>query len=647
VARRTKRSGRLERVVGVPGLFSTAYGNVGSSIYYALGVVAAHALGLTPLVFMIAGVIFALTAITYTEGTTTFPEAGGSSSFARHAFNELTAFGAAWAQMLNYVITIAISAFFVPHYLAVFWEPLKSGPWDVIVGVLVVGVLALVNVAGIKEAAGLNIALALLDLATQLLLVVLGGVLLLSPSTLWDNIHWGVAPTWSEFIFGITVAMIAYTGIETVSNMAGEAREPIRTIPASIRATVVAVFVMYAGIPIVALSALPVTRTDTGYETALGTTYAADPIQGIVESLPFGGAGLEALRIYVGILAATILLIATNAGVIGVSRLTYSMGSYRHLPPVIRRVHPRFRTPYLAIFIFCGVAALVLIPGETDFLANMYAYGAMLSFTIAHLAIIALRWREPGLPRPFRGRPNVTIRGRDVPLFAVFGGLGTGFAFVSVLFLHSDARIVGTAWMALGFVVYVLYRRRIRVAVDATSELAREGPAVEVEVAYTNILVPVVANEISEEMMATAGKLAADQGAMIEAITVIEVPVHLPIDAQLPRAERTASELLEHAQAIAEEYGARVVTRVVKGRQAGRAIVEEAARVRAQVIMMGVAQKRRIGERLFGRTVDYVLRNAPCRVIVASDRAPVGHAAAAALGGAARATSGVTPDGRV
>src|SRR5437763_5969634 len=156
MAQRRRRTETLQRVVGVPGLFATAYGNVGSSIYYALGVVAAHALGLTPLVFVIAGLIFAMTAITYAEGTTSFPEAGGSSSFARHAFNETAAFGAAWAQMLNYIITVAISAFFVPHYLAVFWGPLKTGPWDEIVGIGVVAFLALLHVAGLKSAARLN-----------------------------------------------------------------------------------------------------------------------------------------------------------------------------------------------------------------------------------------------------------------------------------------------------------------------------------------------------------------------------------------------------------------------------------------------------------------------------------------------------------
>jgi hypothetical protein len=165
-----RREQRLERVLGTPALFATAYGNVGSSIYYALGVTAVFALGLTPLVFVIAGLIFAMTALTYTEGTVLYPEAGGSSSFARHAFNELVSFGAAWAQMLNYIITIAISAFFVPHYLSIFWEPLRENPWDIIVGAIIIALLVALNVVGVREAAGLNIFLAVVDFATQLLL---------------------------------------------------------------------------------------------------------------------------------------------------------------------------------------------------------------------------------------------------------------------------------------------------------------------------------------------------------------------------------------------------------------------------------------------------------------------------------------------
>ena len=188
---RRRQSHGLERVLGAPALFATAYGNVGSSIYYALGLTAGIALGLTPIVFIISGLIFAATAATYAEGTVRYPEAGGSSSFARHAFNELVSFGAAWAQMLNYVITVAISVIFVPHYLSIFWEPLRTNPWDIIVGICLTWLLVGLNVIGIQEAAKLNILLAVVDFATQLLLVALGFFLIFSPQILVDNVHLG------------------------------------------------------------------------------------------------------------------------------------------------------------------------------------------------------------------------------------------------------------------------------------------------------------------------------------------------------------------------------------------------------------------------------------------------------------------------
>src|SRR5437764_7964165 len=255
---RRRRQQTLERVLGTPALFATAYGNVGSSIYYALGLVAGIALGLTPLVFVISGLIFAATAATYAEGTVRFPEAGGSSSFARHAFNELVSFGAAWAQMLNYVITIAISAFFVPHYLSIFWGPLRQNPWDIIGGAIVIVLLVALNIVGIQESAKLNVLLAAVDFATQVLLVLLGFVLIFSPHALWHNIHWGVAPAWGSFLLAIPVAMIAYTGIETVSNLSEEARDPLRSIPRSILMVAIAVFAIYFTLPMIALSAMPV-----------------------------------------------------------------------------------------------------------------------------------------------------------------------------------------------------------------------------------------------------------------------------------------------------------------------------------------------------------------------------------------------------
>ena len=258
MAQRIPRDESLSRVHGVGALFSAAYGNVGSSIYYALGVTAAFALGLTPVAFVISGLIFAATAASYAEATVMFPEAGGSSSFARHAFNEFVSFIAAWGQMLNYTITVAISAFFVPHYLAVFWPALGHSPGDVIGGAALVVGLAALNIRGTEESSKLNLVLAVADLATQVMLVGIGIVLVLSPHVLIDNIHLGVAPSWSKFALGIAVSMIAYTGIETISNMSEEAKEATKTVPKAAGLVVAAVLGLYLLIPIVALSAMPV-----------------------------------------------------------------------------------------------------------------------------------------------------------------------------------------------------------------------------------------------------------------------------------------------------------------------------------------------------------------------------------------------------
>src|SRR6476469_7858589 len=441
----------LRRTVGVPGLFATAYGNVGSSIYYALGLVAAHALGLTPLVFILAGGLFALTAKTYAEGASMFPEAGGSSSFARHAFNEVASFFAGWALSLDYIITIAISAFFVPHYLGAFWPALGHNPGDIIGGAVTIAALVALNIRGLSESASLNIGLALLDLVTQVLLVVLGAILVFNPDILLNQIHLGVAPTYRELVFALSISMVADTGIKKVSNMAEEARDPDRDVPRTVNYVLIAVLGIFAGISIISIVALPVTQDAHGhYSTLLGTKYQNDPVLGIVSALGLGPGITTALRYYVGFLAATILVIATNAGMIGISRLSWSLAQHRQLPSVFARVHPRYGTPWFTLVVFGALATLLLIPGKTDFLGNLYSFGAMLSFTTAHGAVVVLRYRQPERPRPYRVPWNIRFRGGELPLGAVVGGLGTFAAWVSVVALHVEARTVGVAWMAIG-----------------------------------------------------------------------------------------------------------------------------------------------------------------------------------------------------
>ncbi len=620
--RRRRQTHGLERVLGAPALFSTAYGNVGSSIYYALGLTAGIALGLTPIVFIISGVIFAAIAATYAEGTVRFPEAGGSSSFARHAFNELVSFGAAWAQMLNYVITVAISVIFVPHYLSIFWEPLRTNPWDIIVGIVLTWLLVGINIIGIKEAAGLNIFLAVIDFATQLLLVALGFFLIFSPHVLVHNVHLGVAPTWSKFLLAIPVAMIAYTGIETVSNLAEEARDPVRSIPRAISWVAIAVFAIYFTLPFIALSAMPVVHVGGEYVTRLGQPpplgFKNDPVLGLVENLGLHGFMLATAKVYVGILAATILFIATNAGVIGASRITYAMSSHRQLPEMFRRLHPKLKTPWLALLVFGAIGPTIfLLSGKVDFLGRMYAFGAMLSFTIAAASVIALRVRDRDGESQWRARPNLTIRGVSWPLFAIFGGLGTGIAWLVVVVQDPATRYAGFAWLAVGFIFYPLYRRHAHLPLTVTARAPLPlGPALALE--YRSILVPIVTGPESHDAVEVAARLATERAGRIVLLRVIVVPLELPLDADLAAELAEADRVLDEARAIAAPYGVRVVERVVRARHAGRAIVDEAERRVSEIIVLGAPRGRR--RAIFGHTVDYVLKHAPCRVMVAAGR---------------------------
>jgi basic amino acid/polyamine antiporter, APA family len=619
MAERHPREEQLRRVHGTGALFAAAYGNVGSSIYYALGVVALYALGLTPVTFMIAGLIFAFTAASYAEATVMYPEAGGSSSFARHAFNEVVSFFAAWGQMLTYIITVAISAFFVPHYLSVFWEPLGEGPADVIFGIGLVALLAALNVKGTEESARLNLVLAVADLATQVVLAGIGVVLVLDPDLLTSQVHLGTAPTWGDFLLGIAVGMVAYTGIETISNMAEEARDAERTIPRSVKLVVVAVIGLYALLPAIALSAMPVTGGPGNFTTELGTTYADDPVLGIVANLGLSAAMTDVLEVYVGILAAVILLIAANAGLIGVSRLTFSMGQYRQLPERIRQVHPVFKTPYVAILVFAGIAAIVMLPGETTFLATLYAFGATLSFTIAHVSVIRLRklvpdpeekrrkWRPPG---------SVPIAGVDVPLTAVLGGIGTFGAFIVAMVLDPVILATGGGWMVVGMCAYIAYRRHQHLPLATTVKVESLTPLGVEEVEYESVLLAFEEEPFSPETVATAARLAARRARGIHIVALVSVPTNLPLDAVLDGEESEAQSKIEQAKLVG---GLRVSGHTLRVRpgQGGRAICQEAKAIKAAAIVMQL--RYRNGEPLYGKTLQSVLADRPGRVIVVAD----------------------------
>jgi basic amino acid/polyamine antiporter, APA family len=626
----------LRRSVGVSGLFATAYGNVGSSIYYALGLVAAHALGLTPLVFLFAGGLFALTAKTYAEGASMFPEAGGSSSFARHAFDDVVSFFAGWALSLDYILTIAISAFFVPHYLSAFpgLHALKHNPDDIFGGLVVVGLLAALNIRGLGESAKLNFVLAILDLSTQVLLVCVGTVLVLNPSLLIDQVQLGSVPTWKELIFALSLAMLAYTGIETVANMAEESKDPGRQVPKAVNLVVLAVLGIYAGISVVALSALPVVHhaagyspelkqsfTSSGYSTALGGFFQNDPVLGVISRLGLHGTVLKLAQYYVGLLAATILFIATNAGMIGISRLSWSLAEHRQLPSLFSQLHPKFRTPWFTLVFFSGLAGVLILYGNTEVLGNLYSFGAMLSFTIAHAAVVALRVKDPDRERPYRAPWGIRVGGAVIPLTAVIGGIGTFAAWVAVVALHTEARYVGIPWMVIGMAGYFYYRHRLGLDPRKDYRIARaERPADFEELEYRTALVPIFGDDVSASALSSAAKLIGADG-VVYAIYVLPVPSQLSLEAGLEEEEAHGRSVLESARIQARRAGIKIHTGLIRTRNPGAALVEEAERVGSDVIYWSTIHAP-AGEKGIGPTAAYLLSKRPCRVIIETENRP-------------------------
>jgi APA family basic amino acid/polyamine antiporter len=441
-------------VLGIPAVFSAGYGNVGSSIYYALGIVAVVAMGATPVALGLAGVLFIFTALTYAEGTAEIPEAGGSASFARHAFGDTAGFVAGWALMLGYIVTISISAYTIPPYLGYFWEPFKTSP---VIGTFtsigIVFFLMTVNVIGIRETSFINVTATIVDILTQISLVVIGFITLFNPTVLFHRIvdTW---PTPQKLIIGIALATIAYTGIETMSQMAEETKKPEKSVPRALLAMIVAVLVIFAGISLISLSAMP--------PEELATVWNRDPIAGIASHLPVEIIK-NILKPLIAVLAGTILLIATNAGLIGISRLAFSQGIHKLVPPILSRVHSRFKTPYVAIVLFSVIAIVILLPGFSgqsifEDMGVLYAIGSLLAFMFAHASIIMLRIKKPDMPRPFKIGWNIHIKNRELPISAFIGLAASTGIWILLLLTEPYSRWAGLGWMAGGLVIYLLFR---------------------------------------------------------------------------------------------------------------------------------------------------------------------------------------------
>jgi APA family basic amino acid/polyamine antiporter len=610
----------FERVLDAPALFAVAYGEIASSLYIALGIVASVALGLTPLVLLLTGALFLVVSLSYAEGTAAIPETGGAATFVRRAFNDLAGFITGWALFLDFLIVMALSAFFVPHYLgaAISAPSLRESPWDAVIGCSVIAVVAAVRLFRHTRLHTGALAIALLDLVVQAVLVLLGVSLLLSPHTLVEGLGFASGQNWGDLAFALPLAMLAYTGLETAANLAEEAREPGRTLPRSLFSAIGFVVLVTVLIAAVGLSAYPA----EGGKTALGEEWLEAPLVGIAAA--FDGSLpsflVDAIRVAIGISGVLILVGAATTSVSGITRLTHSLAEHGQLPREFARLERRALVSSEAILIASGLAiGLILLTefgadGDPAFLAGIYSFGVLIAFTAAQLAVIRLRMREPDLPRPFRARPDVTFRGARVPLAALVGAPATFAIWILAVATHSGARYAGSLWLVAGLLVFVAVRRSQRHGLFEHVEPVEELPP---GAEFRRILVPMKVGDIGEEMVATAIALAKDSGAEVEAVTVVRVPRRFELEGPLPADVAAKVEAsLEEARLLGEDHGVEVRTEVVRARSIGHAILEEARARDADLIVLGSSPRWRRQSRFFSPTVDFVLRRAPCEVLV-------------------------------
>jgi APA family basic amino acid/polyamine antiporter len=611
---------QLQRVLDAPALASVAYGEIASSIYFALGIIALHALGLTPVVLGAVGLLFLVVALSYAEGTAAIRETGGAATFVRVAFNDFAGFLTGWVLFLDYLIVIALAALFFPHYLglALGIDVIARHPGDLISACVLIALIGASRLTRRTNLYTFGIAVALLDLVTQVLLVLLGFALLFSWHALTQGLSLGSSPSWRAIAFSIPLAMLAYTGLETVANLAEEVRRPGRDLPRSLFSAISAVVVIYVLIALVGLSAYPAAHGTT----ALGTDWLRSPLMGIVAAVQlhvphwFG----QVLRVYVGLTGALVLLSAVTTSISGFGRLAYSLGEHGQLPRVFGRLHRRTLVSPESVVAACAIAIGLLagtafLTNPVAFLASLFSFGVLLAFTAAQLAVVRLRRKQPDLRRPFRVPLNVRVRGVSVPIPSLVGALLTAAVFVDSMATHIGARYGGPAWLLAGVVVYLLVRRAKGAGI-LEHIMSADEHVLPPEAVFSRILVPMKIGEIGEEMVATAVKLAEDTPTIVEAIFVIKVPLDQPLDSPLFELEEQAAASLAEAAALGRDHGVEVVGRTVRARALGDAIIAAASESGSDLIVLGSAPRWRRQSRFFSPTVDYVLRKATAEVLI-------------------------------
>lgn len=619
---------KLRKQLGSPALFGIVQGFIAASIYFSTGLVAERALGLTWAVFLAGAVLFAVIVPCYVEGASLHQERGGATVITRYAFNELVSFVAGWAICLDYLILVALCAFASTDYLGLFWSGFNEGLSEFLIASALVMYVALTAIRGGSTRRYERAAILVLgDVVLQLLLLAFGLALLFEPEVLTDPAAIAGTPSWEDIVFAFPLVLVAFSGIDASSGLAGQVKIGRAGLRRLIGVRLVAAIVPYIGIALVASSVLPQT----------GDRWLEAPLLGVAASFEQSWIA-EPAQYLVAISALVILVAASQAAMLGLSRLGYALAVNRQIPSRFGSLHPTRATP-VGIIVFGAITAIgLLIPADLEFLAASAAFGATIAFTLVGASVIRLRFKEPDRDRPYRMPLNVPFRGGSVPIPAVLCVVMSAVAFLALLIEHGSARWVGVIWMVAGVSLYVGYRtsqgksvlKRVTVPESALTHRAAE-------VEFGSMLVPILGTSLDDDIMQTAGRLAAEEnaddgegGAVIEALWIFEVPLTLPLDARVPDAElKRARAALNRAKAVGEEYeGVEVATAVVRARKAGQAIVREAKRRGVEAIVLAAEEPTRVGGGLrlggkpglhdtsVGETTRYVVNKAHCRVIL-------------------------------
>ena len=624
----------LKRVVGEDALFAAIYGTISSSLYFALGIVALYALGLTPIVLPLVGLLVLLAAGAYAEAASA---TGGSSPLiVRRAFGDAAGFLVGWAVLLDLLVVALLSALFVPRYAEAALGDIgqMSGRAAELIAVGVIAVLGLGRLLPQFSRMDLVRPLALVDMLAQFTLAILGLTALGHIDVLTSSVDLGAAPTWTSLGYALPIALVAFTGIEIVGGLLQEAANPARPLRRITVGAIAATVLAYAVIAASALALLPVhpsPSAPSGYASDLSTIWGTAPLAGAAQAIgaqAFGSGAGDVVRVLVSISAIGVLLASAAIALGAALRTLRALAAMGGLPPpLMRRSRRCMVEPWavLLLVVLGGVLMLAvsLLGREVDALASVYSFGILIAFMLVFASVVALRVREPSMRRVVRMGGSVRFGSSDIPVLALLGLAMSWALWVLDLGTHRAGRILPPAWLACGLLLFVVMRRVQGKPLLERFDAATPPPAEVIDLRFGTIVVPLKqCGPIEEEMLATACKLAQGQdGERVLGVNVVEVPLSLPLDAPIEGADQCSMELLQLSAMFSRDYGVPVDFMPVRSRAISSSVARIAREVEAGLILVGAVPH--IGEQagraqVFSETIENLLRRAHCRVIVTS-----------------------------